>query len=214
MATLLAEPAGNGRADEWDDRAPLLRALLHVLLRTEAIQRPALARALGIRRHAVSDLVAVLEARGLVQVTGSIDGRPGRSTHSYRLNERAALAFAAAAEGGTLHVALMDLRGTVIAETSAAWTQDGTEDAVRGLAALARRLCTEAGSQMFRLRVAVLALPPGGSHQALLVRLEAAVGCRVAMEETEPATFDGALEKARAALLTAIVDEIGGNVGW
>jgi DNA-binding MarR family transcriptional regulator len=214
MATLRAEPAGNGRADERGDRAALLRALLHVLLQTEAIQRPALARALGIRRHAVSDLVAALEARGLVQVTGSIDGRPGRSTHSYRLNERAALAFAAAAEGGTLHAALVDLRGTVVAKTSAAWTQDGTEDAVQGLAALARHLCTEAGLQMFRPRAAVLAFPPGESHQALLARLQTAVGCRVAMEETEPAALDGALEKARAALLTAVVDEIEGNVGW
>ena len=125
----------------------------------ESLQRPALAQRIGLSRLAVSELLAGLEVRGLVQVEGTLGGAPGRSQLSYALKADAALVVGFDVGGTKIAGAIADLRGQVLAETTEMTVQSGAVDLIAQLGRMTDALCREAGAPRFRLRTGAVGIP-------------------------------------------------------
>lgn len=136
-----------------------LRLLAEAMMGGESLQRPALAQRVGLPRMAVSDLLAGLEMRGLVQVQGAIGGAPGRSQLSYALRSEAAFALGFDVGGTKVAAGLTDLGGHIVAERTEATVRTGAVDLVAQLARIAEALREEAGIPRFRLRAAAVGVP-------------------------------------------------------
>lgn len=124
-----------------------------------SLQRPALAQRIGLSRLAVSELLAGLEVRGLVQVEGRLGGAPGRSQLSYALKADAALALGFDVGGTKIAGAIADLRGQVLAEATEPTAQSGAADLVAQLGSMTDALCRQAGVPRFRLRTGAVGIP-------------------------------------------------------
>ena len=125
----------------------------------ESLQRPALAQRIGLSRLAVSELLAGLEVRGLVQVEGMLGGAPGRSQLSYALKADAALVLGFDVGGTKIAGAIADLRGQVLAEATEPTVQSGAADLVAQLGSMTDTLCSQAGVPRFRLRTGAVGIP-------------------------------------------------------
>jgi predicted NBD/HSP70 family sugar kinase len=125
----------------------------------ESLQRPALAQRIGLSKLAVSELLAGLEVRGLVQVEGMLGGAPGRSQLSYALKADAALIVGFDVGGTKIAGAIADLRGQVLAETTEMTVQSGAAGLVAQLSQMTDALCREAGVPRFRLRTGAVGVP-------------------------------------------------------
>jgi predicted NBD/HSP70 family sugar kinase len=129
------------------------------MMGAESLQRPALAQKIGLSRLAVSDLLADLEVRGLVQVAGALGGAPGRSHLSYTLKQDAALALGFDVGGTKVAAAIADLRGHILAEMTEPTAQGSSDSLVAQLDRIADMLCEKAGIPRFRLRQAAIGVP-------------------------------------------------------
>ncbi|GLQ11358.1 sugar kinase [Devosia yakushimensis] len=181
-----------------DPAPPHLRQLAEVLIESGALQRPALARRIGVSKQTVSELLSVLEQRGLVRVAGPLNGLPGRSSLSYALRPEAALALGFDIGGTKIAAALIDLRGTVLAETIEPTAHGDLDQLVGQLAGLATALTERAGAQRLHVQACTVGVPaavnpatgilnlaanlPGLVAVDLHARLTAALGCPVAIE--------------------------------
>ncbi|WP_162249151.1 ROK family protein [Devosia sp. Root685] len=125
----------------------------------ELQQRPALAQKIGLSRMAVSELLAGLETRGLVQVAGAIGGAPGRSQLSYTIKADAAMTVGFDVGGTKVAGALSDLRGHILAELTEPTVLTGAENLVAQLGRMTATLCDMAGAPRFRLRVGAVGVP-------------------------------------------------------
>ena len=125
----------------------------------ETAQRPALSRQIGLPRHTVSDLLANLESRGLVQTSGDLGGLPGRSQLTYALRPSAALSLGFDVGGTKVAGALCDIRGTILAEQSAPTALAGAAALVEQIAGMADRLCKQAGAPRFQVRNTAIGVP-------------------------------------------------------
>ena len=125
----------------------------------ELQQRPALAQKVGLSRMAVSELLAGLETRGLVQVEGAIGGAPGRSQLSYAIKADAAMTVGFDIGGTKVAAALSDLRGQILAEVTEPTVQTGATDLVAQLGRMTSMLCEQAGVPRFKLRVGAVGVP-------------------------------------------------------
>lgn len=168
MKDLQLDQGSNGA--EWQAlRAPLsarknsqagyLRLLAEALMTDELQQRPALAQKVGLSRMAISELLAGLETRGLVQVSGAIGGVPGRSQLSYAIKADAAMAVGFDIGGTKVAGALSDLRGQILAEVTEPTVQTGAADLVAQLGGMTTALCEAAGIPPLRLRVGAVGVP-------------------------------------------------------
>lgn len=136
-----------------------LRRLVDVLMTTNALQRPALARRLNLPRQDVSDLLAKLESRGFVNVRGAQDGVPGRSQLAYSLRVDAALAMGFDVGGTKIAAALCDMRGKILQEHTEETQRGGAEEFVAQLAAIADRLCQRAELPRYQVRNTSIGVP-------------------------------------------------------
>jgi predicted NBD/HSP70 family sugar kinase len=139
--------------------AGYLRLLAEAMMAGDSLQRPALAQRIGLSKLAVSELLAGLEVRGLVQVEGMLGGAPGRSQLSYALKADAALVVGFDVGGTKIAGAIADLRGQVLAETTEMTVQSGAADLVAQLGRMTDALCREAGVPRFRLRKGAVGIP-------------------------------------------------------
>jgi predicted NBD/HSP70 family sugar kinase len=136
-----------------------LRLLAEYLMTVDSVQRPTLARQIGLPRHAVSDLLAILEGRGLIRVSGDLDGSPGRSQLTYSLRSSAALSLGFDVGGTKLAGALCDIRGTILAEHTIPTARTGAADLIEQIATMADALCREAGLPRFHVRNTAIGVP-------------------------------------------------------
>ena len=139
--------------------AGYLRLLAETMMAGESLQRPALAQRIGLSRLAVSELLAGLEVRGLVQVEGRLGGAPGRSQLSYALKADAALVVGFDVGGTKIAGAIADLRGQLLAETTEPTVQSGAADLIAQLGRMTDALCRQAGVPRFRLRTGAIGIP-------------------------------------------------------
>lgn len=125
----------------------------------ESLQRPALAQRIGLSRMAVSELLADLEARGIVTVEGALGGAPGRSQLTYALKSDAALTIGFDIGGTKIAAAIADLRGDVLAETSAPTFSGGLDGLMAQIGKIAEQLCEAANVSRYRVRTAAMGVP-------------------------------------------------------
>lgn len=142
-----------------NSQAGYLRLLVEAMMTGEFLQRPALARRVGLSRLAVSELLAGLEVRGILKVSGALGGAPGRSQLSYALRSDAALALGLDIGGTKVAGAIADLRGTILAEATEPTEQGSSEDLMAQLDRMATRLCEAAGQPRLSLRSAAIGVP-------------------------------------------------------
>ncbi|MEU5399178.1 ROK family transcriptional regulator [Streptomyces sp. NPDC005963] len=92
------------------------RAALDLLLEHGPLSRTKIGKLTGLSKPTASQLLARLEAAGLVITTGTTVGSPGPSAQLYAINGRAAFAAALDVTPLRIRAAVADLTGTVISE--------------------------------------------------------------------------------------------------
>ncbi|MFI5986333.1 ROK family transcriptional regulator [Streptomyces sp. NPDC051555] len=90
------------------------RAALDLLLAHGPLSRTRIGRLTGLSKPTASQLLARLEARGLVVATGTATGRPGPNAQLYAINARAAYAAGLDVTPGRIVAAVADLTGEVV----------------------------------------------------------------------------------------------------
>ncbi|MFJ2594658.1 ROK family transcriptional regulator [Streptomyces erythrochromogenes] len=99
------------------------RAALDLLLTHGPLSRTRIGHLTGLSKPTASQLLARLEATGLVVATGTDGGRPGPSAQLYAINPRAAYVGGLDVTPGRVLAAVADLTGTVIASHEVPYTE-------------------------------------------------------------------------------------------
>ncbi|MFB6438101.1 ROK family protein [Streptomyces sp. NPDC056411] len=92
------------------------RAALDLLVSRGPLTRTRVGELTGLSKPTASQLLARLEAAGLVRTTGSVTGRPGPSARLYEINPEAAQVAALAVDQGGVTAAVADITGQVLGE--------------------------------------------------------------------------------------------------
>ncbi|MFF3190469.1 ROK family transcriptional regulator [Streptomyces misionensis] len=92
------------------------RAALDLLLEHGPLSRTRIGNLTGLSKPTASQLLARLEAAGLVQVTGTSAGRPGPSAQLYAVNPRAAHAAGLDVAPDRIRAAVADITGRTVGE--------------------------------------------------------------------------------------------------
>ncbi|MEU0371823.1 ROK family transcriptional regulator [Streptomyces sp. NPDC006283] len=92
------------------------RAALDLLLEHGPLSRTRIGKLTGLSKPTASQLLARLEAAGLVVVTGTTEGRPGPSAQLYALNGRVAHAAGLDVTPERIRAAVADITGTTVGE--------------------------------------------------------------------------------------------------
>ncbi|MFI1714228.1 ROK family protein [Streptomyces litmocidini] len=90
------------------------RAALDLLLEHGPLSRTRIGRLTGLSKPTASQLLARLEAAGLVVATGTTEGRPGPNAQLYAVNARAAYAAGLDVDQHRIHAAVADLTGGIV----------------------------------------------------------------------------------------------------
>ncbi|MFG2879189.1 ROK family protein [Streptomyces sp. NPDC048337] len=133
------------------------RAALELLLTHGPLSRTRIGSLTGLSKPTASQLLARLEAAGLVVATGTDGGRPGPSAQLYAINPRAAYVGGLDVTPGRVLAAVADLTGTVVGTHEVPYTE-GT-DAVRQVTEALGGAVKAAGLHHSDLRRAVIATP-------------------------------------------------------
>ncbi|WP_370412844.1 ROK family transcriptional regulator [Streptomyces fradiae] len=107
------------------------RAALDLLLAHGPLSRTRIGKLTGLSKPTASQLLARLEAAGLVVVTGTTEGRPGPNAQLYGVNPRAAYAAGLDVTPEGIRAAVADVTGAVVGEFAVATPGRGAEDVVR-----------------------------------------------------------------------------------
>ncbi|MEU7169002.1 ROK family transcriptional regulator [Streptomyces morookaense] len=177
------------------------RAALDLLIAHGRLTRTRLGELTGLSKPTASQLLARLEAAGLVRTTGSVTGRPGPSALLYEVNPGVAHVAALAVDKTGISAAVADITGTTVgghrveADATAedartrtpALVAEAVDGALRaaglGRDALCRTVIGTPGAldpRTRRLRYAPHL--PGWQARALVDELSAALGTPVVVE--------------------------------
>ncbi|MGC0331955.1 putative NBD/HSP70 family sugar kinase [Streptomyces sp. SAI-170] len=92
------------------------RAALDLLLEHGPLSRTRIGKLTGLSKPTASQLLARLEAAGLVRVTGTSEGRPGPSAQLYAVNPGAAHAAGLDVTPDRIRAAVADITGATVGE--------------------------------------------------------------------------------------------------
>ncbi|MEU3829263.1 ROK family protein [Streptomyces sp. SID486] len=92
------------------------RAALDLLLEHGPLSRTRIGKLTGLSKPTASQLLARLEAAGLVRVTGTSEGRPGPSAQLYAVNPTAAYAAGLDVTPDRIRAAVADVTGRTVGE--------------------------------------------------------------------------------------------------
>ncbi|MFE4827280.1 ROK family transcriptional regulator [Streptomyces sp. NPDC056672] len=92
------------------------RAALDLLLAHGPLSRTRIGKLTGLSKPTASQLLARLEAAGLVVATGTTEGRPGPNAQLYAVNARAAFAAGLDVNPQRIRAAVADITGTTVGE--------------------------------------------------------------------------------------------------
>ncbi|MFE4172749.1 ROK family transcriptional regulator [Streptomyces sp. NPDC056909] len=92
------------------------RAALDLLLAHGPLSRTRIGKLTGLSKPTASQLLARLEAAGLVVATGTTEGRPGPNAQLYAVNTRAAFAAGLDVNPQRIRAAVADITGTTVGE--------------------------------------------------------------------------------------------------
>ncbi|MFI1467569.1 ROK family transcriptional regulator [Streptomyces wuyuanensis] len=92
------------------------RAALDLLLEHGPLSRTRIGKLTGLSKPTASQLLARLEAAGLVAATGTTEGRPGPNAQLYAINARTAFAAGLDVTPKRIRAAVADITGTTVGE--------------------------------------------------------------------------------------------------
>ncbi|MFF4171126.1 ROK family protein [Streptomyces sp. NPDC001744] len=92
------------------------RAALDLLLEHGPLSRTRIGKLTGLSKPTASQLLARLEAAGLVVATGTTEGRPGPNAQLYAVNARAAYAAGLDVTTRRIRAAVADVTGEIVGE--------------------------------------------------------------------------------------------------
>ncbi len=92
------------------------RAALDLLLEHGPLSRTRIGKLTGLSKPTASQLLARLEAAGLVVATGTSEGRPGPSAQLYTVNPRAAHVAGLDVNGQRIVAAVADVTGATVGQ--------------------------------------------------------------------------------------------------
>jgi predicted NBD/HSP70 family sugar kinase len=121
--------------------------------------RVELARRVGLSKPTVSAALADLESARLVQLVGSIEGRPGPAANLYDVNARAGLVAGIDIGRQFVRVAIADLRGEILSRRDVRNTASSAVELVRKVDTLIRSAAEEAHLSLPDVASTVLASP-------------------------------------------------------
>ncbi|MFD8633903.1 ROK family transcriptional regulator [Streptomyces sp. NPDC059533] len=133
------------------------RAALELLLAHGPLSRTRIGNLTGLSKPTASQLLARLEAAGLVVATGTDDGRPGPSAQLYSVNPRAAYVGGLDVTPGRVLAAVADLTGTVVGTHEVPYTEGA--EAVEQVTEALGEAVKAAGLHRSDLRRVVIATP-------------------------------------------------------
>ncbi|MFF9910343.1 ROK family protein [Streptomyces sp. NPDC013457] len=107
------------------------RAALDLLLEHGALSRTRIGKLTGLSKPTASQLLARLEAAGLVVATGTTAGRPGPSAQLYAVNGRAAFAAGLDVTPRLIRAAVADISGEVVGAFELPTPGRAADDVVR-----------------------------------------------------------------------------------
>ncbi|QGV82804.1 ROK family transcriptional regulator [Streptomyces ficellus] len=107
------------------------RAALDLLLEHGPLSRTRIGTLTGLSKPTASQLLARLEAAGLVVATGVTEGRPGPGARLYAVNPRAAYVAGLDVTPRRVRAAVADVTGTVLGEFGLATPRKAAGDVVR-----------------------------------------------------------------------------------
>ncbi|MFB7032279.1 MULTISPECIES: ROK family transcriptional regulator [unclassified Streptomyces] len=93
------------------------RAALDLLLEHGPLSRTRVGKLTGLSKPTASQLLARLEAAGLVVATGTTEGRPGPNAQLYSVNARAAYAAGLDVTTRRIRAAVADVTGEIVGES-------------------------------------------------------------------------------------------------
>ncbi|MFI6047472.1 ROK family protein [Nocardia sp. NPDC051321] len=135
------------------------RLLLDYLRLSGPASRGDLAKASGLSKPTVSAALSGLEQAGLVQLVGSLSGRPGPTTALYDVNVRAGVVAGIDIGRNWIRLAIADLRGDFIGRRDVRNSARSAADLVRRVRALADEVAEESGVDWSDVHYAVIGSP-------------------------------------------------------
>lgn len=136
-----------------------VRAIMASVLRRGPTSRAELAKLTGLSRQTTTQVVLELEREGWLQVSGRTQGPVGRSAPTYEINTLSAFVLGIQLEGSILHMALADLRGSIVAEVSEPTEPRGGLEVVHQVGRLFGILTTQADAPRNRVKLGVMGSP-------------------------------------------------------
>ncbi|MBT2539677.1 ROK family transcriptional regulator [Streptomyces sp. ISL-44] len=133
------------------------RAALELLLTHGPLSRTRIGHLTGLSKPTASQLLARLEAAGLVVATGTDGGRPGPNAQLYEVNPRAAYVGGLDVTPGRVLAAVADLTGTVIGTHEVPYSED--KDAIEQVTEALGGAVKAAGLHRSDLHRVVIATP-------------------------------------------------------
>ncbi|MCX5397042.1 ROK family transcriptional regulator [Streptomyces sp. NBC_00102] len=106
------------------------RAALDLLLEHGPLSRTRIGKLTGLSKPTASQLLARLEAAGLVRVTGTTEGRPGPNAQLYAVNAEAAYVAGLDVNARRIVAAVADITGTAVGEYELRTPGRGAQSAV------------------------------------------------------------------------------------
>ncbi len=121
-----------------------VRAAIETILRQGAASRAELAKLTGLSRQTTTQVVLELERDGWLQVSGRMPEPLGRSAPTYELNPASAYVLGIRLEGAVLQMAVADICGEVVTETSEPTDPRGGSEVVHQVGGMFRALIDSA----------------------------------------------------------------------
>lgn len=135
------------------------RLAAEILIKEAPISRADLARATGLSKQTMSEVVGELVTEGWVKAAGSTSGSVGRSAVTYEVAREAAFSLGVDLGGSKVSAALANLIGEVVVETTEPTDPRGGRHILRQIRELAIRLAAGKHIALDRIRSVVIATP-------------------------------------------------------
>src|SRR5436190_5820593 len=134
-------------------------AVVDAIIHRSPVSRAAVAKATGLSKQTVSEVVRQLELQGWVRPTGRTSGSVGRAATNYEICPDAAFVVGIDLGGTKVHGAIANLACEVVAEATEPTAEKGGRAVVKQIASLTTRLAKRAGIPRDRVRLAAMGSP-------------------------------------------------------
>ncbi len=152
-------------ASHSHSRRASLRTVLREVVRAGAISRAELARRTGLSKQTMSEIVRDLLEEDWVREVGQQRGNVGRSATNYELNRNRAYVWGGDLGGTSLRLAVSDLTGHIVAETTVPTAPGGGHDVIDQIASIVRDLAREGGIDLSKVACGALGVPGSYDRQ-------------------------------------------------